>query len=100
MARAWRLILSLEDGDEVVAVEVKSTMTVEWVNDFLTDLATFTEFFPKYQGHRIYGAVAGLDISQDVERYAVRKGLFVLRVSGNEMVEIANAEQFVPRNFG
>lgn len=89
----------LENGDEVVAVEVKSTLTVEAVNDFLVDLRSFTEFFPLYHAYKIFGAVAGLDISQDVERYAYRRGLFVLRVSGEEMVQLVNDEQFVPQNF-
>lgn len=89
----------LEDGNEVVAVEVKSTLTLEAVNEFLLDLHEFNQFFPLYKDYRIYGAVAGLDISSEVERYAYRKGLFVLRVTGEEMIQITNDEKFIPQDF-
>lgn len=90
----------LENGNEVMPIEVNSTLTVDAVNEFLAELGEFVEFFPIYKGYRVYGVVAGLDVSQDVERYAIRKGLFVLRVSGDDMVEITNDKAFVPRNFG
>jgi len=92
--------LILEDQTEVIAIEVKSVMTVEHISDFLIDLASFTEFFPLYKGYQIFGTVAGLDVSEDVERYAYRRGLFVLRVTGDDMVQINNDDRFRPRDFG
>lgn len=92
--------LILEDQTEVIAIEVKSIMTVEHISDFLADLALFTEFFPLYKGYQLYGAVAGLDVSEDVERYAYRRGLFVLRVTGDDRVQITNDDRFHPRDFG
>jgi hypothetical protein len=92
--------LILEDQTEVIAIEVKSIMTVEHISDFLDDLAFFTDFFPLYKGYQLYGAVAGLDVSEDVERYAYRRGLFVLRVTGDDMVQITNDDRFHPRDFG
>ncbi|MEZ4728029.1 MAG: hypothetical protein R3E79_12940 [Caldilineaceae bacterium] len=97
--RTMEIDLILEDQTEVVVVEVKSIMTVEHISDFLSDLAVFTDFFPLYKGYHIYGAVAGLDVSEDVARYAYRRGLFVLRVAGNDMVQIDNDEDFRPRDF-
>jgi hypothetical protein len=92
--------LILEDQTEVVVVEVKSVLTVEAISDFLVDVESFTAFFPLYQGYQIYGAVAGLDVSADVARYAVRRGLFVLAVTGEGIVSIQNATNFTPRDFG
>lgn len=92
--------LLLENTNEVVAVEVKSQLTVELINDFLSDLAEFHRFFPKYQGYRLYGAVAGLNIPPDVARYGYRRGLFVLSVTGNDMVHILNDTKFMPHDFG
>ncbi|NJN83046.1 MAG: hypothetical protein HC802_12690 [Caldilineaceae bacterium] len=92
--------LILEDGDEVIPIDVKTTLTVEAVDDFLTDLADFTRFFPSYTNHRIYGGVAGLEVPQDVGRYAYRKGLFVLKITGDDLVQIMNDEGFQPRDFG
>lgn len=91
--------LILEDGSEVVVVEVKSSLGVEDVKDFLADLSEFTDYFPIYRGHTIYGAVAGLKIADGADRYAYRRGLFVLRVGGEGMVEILNDAHFQPRDF-
>ena len=92
--------LLLENTNEAIAVEVKSQLTVEWVNDFLDELAEFHHFFANYKGYRLYGAVAGLHVGQDVARYAYRRGLFVLSVTGNEMVQILNDAKFRPQDFG
>ncbi len=90
----------LEDQTEVIPVEVKTTLSVEDVNDFLDDLAVFTDFFPLYRAMRVYGAVAGLNIPADVARYAYRRGLFVVSITGTNMVKILNDEHFRPRDFG
>jgi hypothetical protein len=92
--------LLLEDTDEVVVVEVKSTLRVEDVNDFLDDLDHFLDYFPRYKDYHIYGAVAGLDIIEEADRYAYKRGLFVLSVSGDGLVSILNNEAFLPRDFG
>ncbi len=90
----------LKDQTEVIPIEVRTTLSVEDVNDFLDDLAVFADFFPLYRDMRVYSAVAGLDIPTDVAKYACRRGLFVISVSGTEMVQILNDESFRPRDFG
>lgn len=92
--------LILEDSTEVVVGEVKSTLGIEEVNAFLADLAEFTDFFPLYRNYQIYGAVAGLDVPAEVARYAYRRGLFVLAVTGEGFVTIQNDQKFRPHNFG
>lgn len=92
--------LILENDDEVVVVEVKSTLRVEDVIDFLDDLDHIFDYFPRYRGCHIYGAVAGLDIVEEADRYAYKRGLFVLSVSGEGLVKIRNDERFQPRDFG
>jgi hypothetical protein len=92
--------LILEDRTEIIVGEVKTTLTVEAVNDFLADLAEFTTYFPSYEGYHIYAVVAGLDIAHDVARYAYRRGLYVVSVSGTDMVQILNDAKFRPHDFG
>lgn len=92
--------LLLEDETELVVVEVKSTLKVADVQEFLDDLADFLRFFPRYRGMNIYGAVAGLTIDENADRYAYRQGLFVLGMSGDNMVSILNDERFRPTDFG
>jgi hypothetical protein len=90
----------LMEGDvETVVGEVKSTMGVEDVREFLVDLRRFTHFFPRYAGFRIFGAVAALEFAEGADRFAYRQGLFVLSVQGREMVVIRNDENFRPHDF-
>ncbi|MFN8487629.1 MAG: hypothetical protein U0350_08570 [Caldilineaceae bacterium] len=91
--------LILENDLDVIVIEVKSTLKIENVNEFLDDLAEFLHFFPKYAGRRIYGAVAGLNIEENADRYAYRRGLFVLGVTGEGMVRIINDAKFRPHDF-
>jgi hypothetical protein len=92
--------LLLEDESDVVVVEVKSTLKVADVQELLADLGDFLRFFPRYRGMRVYGAVAGLTIDENADRFAYRQGLFVLSVSGDNMVHILNDAAFRPRDFG
>jgi hypothetical protein len=84
--------------DHVLAVEVKSTLSVDDVKDFSEKLSCFREFFPEYEQRQLYGAVAGIGIDAGADRYAYRQGLFVLAQSGETMA-ILNDRQFQPRNW-
>ncbi len=92
--------LLLVDGDALVAVEVKTTLKVEDVREFLDDLAAFPSFFPEYRGFRLYGAVAALSIEEQADRFAYRQGLFVLTVGREGLVVLRNDAAFRPRDFG
>lgn len=85
--------------DNVIAIEVKTTLKVEDVNYFIGKLERFFEFFPKYRGMTLYGAVAGIRIEEAADKYAYRKGLFVLTLSGEGMVVILNDEKFKPKEW-
>ena len=84
--------------DHVLAVEVKSTLSVDDVKEFVEKLGRFREFFPEYDPRQLYGAVAGIAMDPGADRYAYRQGLFVLAQSG-ETVAILNDSQFQPRNW-
>ncbi|MBF0132113.1 MAG: hypothetical protein HQL75_05945 [Magnetococcales bacterium] len=82
--------------DAVVLVEVKSTLTVGYVREHLARLAEFKEFFPVYADKRVIGAVAGIVIDEDADRFAINKGLFVIEQTGDAL-RMANDATFVPR---
>ena len=86
------------NGEEMVVVEVKTTLKVDDVKQFLDKLNKFTEYEPDYRGKQIYGAVAYLRTEQDSELYAERQGLYVIRATGNS-ASIINDAGFVPRVF-
>ena len=87
------------NGDEVVAVEVKTTLRVRDVDHFLSMLEHFTESLPEYQGRKVYGAVAYLQAQEWSDRYAERRGLYVIRATGSS-ASITNRDDFTPHVFG
>jgi len=82
----------------VVAIEVKLRLELEYIKKFLTRLPHFFEFFPRYRGLQLYGAVAGMSVAEEVARHAYKNGLFVLVQSGDNM-KILNDEKFKPHAF-
>ncbi|NEQ30959.1 MAG: hypothetical protein F6K04_08140 [Leptolyngbya sp. SIO4C5] len=83
------------NGASAVAIEVKSRLSQRDVDEFVETLSRFKQAFPHYGSYQIYGAVAAIEIDADVDRYAYRRGLFVIQQSG-ETVEIANGDAFSP----
>jgi hypothetical protein len=80
----------------VLVVEVKSTLGVTDVKEFVEDLSQFRLFFPEYAQKDLYGAVAGIEIEKGAAKFAYRQGLFVLAQSG-ETVTILNNDNFQPK---
>ena len=94
--RIMEIDLFLENDVEGVIVEVKNFVKKEDVDELLEKLDRFKEVRPKYREYRLYGAIAGINFAKGVDRYAYRKGLFVLKSRGG-LIEIANDEKFKPR---
>ncbi len=89
----------LANGEEVVVVEVKTDMSVDKVKYFMEKLSQFKTYMPEYADKKVYGAVAGIKYSEQSDKYAYRQGLFILRNSGDYILEIANPENFNPKLF-
>ncbi len=86
------------DDDAVVLVECKSRLSKDDVDDFIEKLKRFKLSFPHYSQYRAFGAVAGIEVNEGIDRYAEKKGLFVIRPSG-ETVTIVNAPDFIPASW-
>ena len=95
--RRWEFDVLAVNGDEVVVVEVKTTLKVADVDYFVERLHDFPELMPEYAEHRVYGALAYLKSHESVTVHAGRQGLFVIRATGSS---ITNAAGFTPRTFG
>ncbi|MEW6686635.1 MAG: DUF3782 domain-containing protein [Candidatus Edwardsbacteria bacterium] len=86
-----------KDGREVVIVtEVKSELKQRDVDDVVETLNLFPKFFKEYKDREIIGAVAGIRLQKGIERYAERRGLYVLAPSGETMM-ILNEKGFKPK---
>ena len=97
--RRWELDIVAVNGEEVVVVEVKTTLRVPDIDRFMGRLNEFSELMPEYASRRVYGAVAYLKAYQESDVRAERLGLFVIRATGSS-ASITNREGFTPRTFG
>ena len=97
--RRWQFDIVAINGEDVVVVEVQTTLRVPDVDRFIGRLHEFPELMPEYAGHRIYGAIAYLKAYQEADVRAERLGLFVVRATGSS-ASITNRQEFTPRTFG
>jgi len=85
-----------ENDEFAIVIEVKSTLSVEDINFYLEKLERFKEFFPRFKKYKLIGAVAGIVIEEGADKYAYRKGLFVIAQTG-ETMKILNDGKFRPK---
>ncbi|MCD5401104.1 DUF3782 domain-containing protein [candidate division NPL-UPA2 bacterium] len=81
------------DGEYAVLIEAKSTLRIEDVNNHIERLQKFRSFFPEYSARKVVGAVGGIVIDESADKYAYKKGLYVIAESGNT-VKILNDAKF------
>ena len=97
--RRWEFDIVAVDGEQVVVVEVKTTLRVPDIDHFIERLDQFPELMPEYADRRVHGAVACLKAYQESDVRAERLGLFVIRATGSS-ASIINRHEFTPRTFG
>lgn len=96
--KEYEIDIVVEDGEVVIPVEVKTSLSVRDVDEFVEKLKVFREVFPEYRGCKVYGAIAFLHGRKDTTMYAYRRGLYVIKATGDSAV-ILNDETFKPKNF-
>ena len=87
-----------KNGQEIVVVEVKTTLTVKDARKFLDVLKRFPRLFPEYRDKKIYGAVAYLRTQDSSDIYSEKQGLFIIKATGSS-ASITNQEGFKPKLF-
>ena len=84
------------NGSEIVIVEVKTTLRPEDVRNFLKKLQHAKEWMPEYKDKTVYGAVAFISEDAGTATMAEKKGLFVIRATGDS-ASIINMDNFIPK---
>ena len=100
MGRGMEIDVLCWGEDIVVPIEVKTTLKVEDVDEHIERLSRFFECFPTFRGKKLYGGVAGLEFAGEADRYAYKKGLYVLTLKGDRVVEVVNDGKFRPKIWG
>lgn len=86
------------NGNEIVIVEVKSTLNISAVKDFLENLQMAKVWLHEYKDYKIYGAIAYLKADEKSPIFAERNGLFVIRATGDS-ASIINNPDFVAKHW-
>ncbi|VFM98487.1 MAG: hypothetical protein BECKG1743D_GA0114223_104782 [Candidatus Kentron sp. G] len=86
------------NGDELVIVEVKTTLRPDDVTRFVAKLDQCKVWMPEYASRTVYGGVAFIQTDADAGRMAEKQRLFVIRATGNSAA-IVNQEGFRPRRW-
>jgi hypothetical protein len=90
-------LLVVNDG-VLVAVECKSKLTLEHVDQHLKRMEKLKRLLPSYQNHQALGAVAAMVMSESVKAYAHDQGLYVLYQNGDS-VDIAHPDKFCAKTW-
>ena len=86
------------NGNEVIVVEIKTTLKVKDVKRFVDKLTKIKTWMPRLKGNRIYGTIAYLKADEQSKAYALNQKLFVIRATGDS-ASIVNEMDFEPRYF-
>jgi hypothetical protein len=87
------------NDEYVVVVSVKMTLRVNDVKHFLTErLPIFKEVFPRHKHLKVLGAAAGANIVEESDIYAIKRGLYVLAQSGDN-ITMLNDDTFKAKVF-
>ena len=85
----------LENGDYAMPVEIKTDLSISNIDEHLERISKIRQYMNAHDDKRkLVGAAAGGIISENVLRYAQKKGLFVIMQTGDS-VAIASMPQGV-----
>jgi hypothetical protein len=87
----------LENGEFALAVEVKTQLNVSHVDEHVERMEKLRRYADdRGDTRKFLGAVAGAIVAENVKVYALKKGFYVIRQSG-DTVTIENPQGFEPK---
>jgi len=92
--------ITLENGDKVMIVEVKSKPTTENVTEHVKRMEKVRRHGDFHGDRRVYlGAIAGMVFQDDVKRFALKTGFYAIEPSGETFVITAPSGDCSPREW-
>jgi exonuclease VII large subunit len=90
----------LENGDKVMAVEIKTKPSIDDINDHIERMGKLRRYADLRQDGRIYlGAMAGVVYSESEKNYTLKKGLYVVEPSGETFKITEPTDSYHPREW-
>jgi len=89
-----------ENGDYTMAVEIKNALTTEYVNDHIERLGKIRAYMDRRNDKRkLIGALASLTFKGNAENYAIKKGLYIITQSGEDIVILPKEPGWKPKEY-
>jgi hypothetical protein len=88
-------LLVVNDTD-VIAIECKSSLSVDDVKEHVQRLEKLKRLLPAYANKQVMGAVTAMVLPDTVAQYAYRQGFYVIAQTGSHL-SVRNDAQFKPR---
>ncbi|MDX2195542.1 MAG: hypothetical protein NW207_03905 [Cytophagales bacterium] len=96
----YEIDILLYNKNYVVAIEVKNTLKKDDIDEHIERMAKILAHPMSFaEGKILLAAVAGMIVSDGVDKYAESKGLFVIKPSGDNVKIMNNQTTFRPREW-
>ena len=91
----------LPNGEVVIVVEVKTTVSSNKLDSFIDKLRRFKGYCSEFSKHKIYGAIAYVKADRELLKNAQDHGLYLIQAPGgeNNVTLLANPEDFTPKAY-
>ena len=90
----------LENGEYAMPVEIKTELSIGDVDEHIERIGKIRHYMDARNDNRkLVAAVAGGIISENVLKYAQRKGLFVVQQTSDSVAIASTPDGFVPREW-
>jgi uncharacterized coiled-coil DUF342 family protein len=90
----------LENGDNVMAVEIKTKPSIDDIDDHLERMEKLRSYADLHNDKRVYlGAMAGVVFNESEKTYALKKGLYVIEPSGDTFNIIEPKGNYYPHKW-
>jgi len=88
----------LEDGDSVMLIEAKTCPTVYDVKELVKNMKIVKQYPPRsVRGAKMYGAIAGAVVKDNVAKAAFDAGFYVVMQTGDNVEIVLPPKDFVPK---
>jgi hypothetical protein len=92
--------ITLENGDKVMIVEVKSKPKTEDVTEHIKRMEKVRQHGDLHGDKRVFlGAIAGMIISKNVKQFAFKSGFYVIEPSEETFIITAPEGKYAPREW-
>jgi len=79
-------------NDKVIINETKSTLKVEYINEFMNVLREIEDYFPEYKGKEIIPIFSSLYLSDEIVKYLTKKKIYAMALKDDTM-DLLNFEK-------